>query len=103
MVRRECAWPKCKCKTDLTEIEPHLEGFCAALCHACKGWDGFERRPDYGGFKSKTFLCREHCPTELEYGELLGARLAKLNNNGQLVWGEVTDIAGCSKSPSAQP
>ena len=80
MVRKECAFPRCRCKVDLVEIGEAQEEFCSALMKAQFDWEGFARRPDSGVFKAKTWLCAEHQPVPdgLENGALLGARLARV-------------------------
>ena len=42
MVRKECAFPKCRCKDGLIEATEAQEAFCSFLLQANHGYDGFK-------------------------------------------------------------
>ena len=67
MVRKECAFPKCRSKEGLSEVTAHRTGglLCRCLLQAQRGWDGFDLKTGSGVFKAKTWLCEEHYPEGL--------------------------------------
>eukprot|EP00966_Prymnesium_polylepis_P005229 120570-Prymnesium_polylepis.1 len=96
MVRKECTYPRCRCKEGLVEVTTAQELFCKILLQAQTGWDGFTLKAGAGVFKAKTWLCEEHAPRGLEQAEPLGARVARVVDD-ELFFGEVTHVAGFSR------
>ena len=95
MVRSVCRFPKCLCKDDLTEVTAAQEPLCKVLLEYHFGWDGFKRVPDSAKATSKTWLCKECWPKGLEFGDLLGERVAKVVGD-QLFFGKVVEVCGIS-------